>query len=173
MGFHFIQAFTIMIVMPLICSVIDYSRNKKREKWVVITKWLLLWAVGIRSVTAGLVQLVYPRYTAEVIFNLSGDSFYIFIRELGVANIAIGTSAVISFKHKNWRVPIAFISLVFNLFLSLNHIVNFQADVNEAVSLVGDVFVVLGVSVFLFKSYRKKMQFSFSAVSQREIYLRD
>ncbi len=156
MGFHFIQAFTIMILMPTICSFIECLRSKDKAKWIIVAKWILFWTVGVRSLTAGIVQLVYPKYTAELIFNLGGTDFYIFIRELGVANMAIGLAAIISFKCDSWRIPVAFISLIFNLFLSLNHIIHFQAGWNEGVSLVGDLLVVVGLSVFLYKSYNKK-----------------
>lgn len=155
MGFHFIQAVTIMIIMPIVCSLIDIQRKEGSKKWIIITKWFLFWSIGIRSFTAGTVQLIYPKYTAEIIFDLVGNHCYIFIRELGVANIAIGLSAIISFKYADWRIPIAFISLIFYLFLSLNHIVNFQAGFNEIVSLAGDMLVVLVLCVFLVKSNQK------------------
>ena len=66
-----------------------------------------------------------------------------------MANIAIGLSAIISYKLKNWRVPVAFISFIFNLFLSINHIISFQAGFNEAVSLTGDLLIVIVLSIFL------------------------
>jgi hypothetical protein len=154
MGFHFIQAFAIMILLPVICILIDYYSDRKKEKLFLIAKWVLFWSVGIRSFTAGLVQLLNPSYTAEVIFHLSGSEFYIFIRELGVANIAIGLAAIISYKLNNWRVPVAFISLIFNLFLSINHIINFQAGFNQAVSLTGDLLIVIVLSIFLVNSYK-------------------
>jgi len=154
MNFHLVQAATIMIILPLVCITIEYYRNRDVQLWMVAAKWILFWSVGIRSLSAGIVQLVYPEYTAKLIFNLSGTDFYIFIRELGVANIAIGLSAIISFRIVNWRVPVAFISFIFNLFLSANHVLHFQAGFNEAVSLAGDLLVVVALGYFLAKSYR-------------------
>lgn len=155
MNFHMLQIILIMVVMPAICIVIELLRSKSGLSLNVVIKWILFWTVGIRSLSAGLVQLIHPQYTAETIFHLTGNEFYIFIRELGVANTAIGLSAIISFKMINWRVPVAFISFIFNLFLSINHIVNFQAGLNEAVSLGADLFVVVALGSFLMISIRK------------------
>lgn len=141
-----------------ICVEILYRKkkqvaNEKIEIAVIIFKWILFWSVGIRSVSAGLVQLIYPQYTAQNIFELStGTEFYIFIRELGVANFAIGATAIIAVKLRNWRIPAAFISWIFNCFLSINHILHFQAGANELASLGADLFVVVMLSYFLGKN---------------------
>ena len=156
MSFHLIQAASIMIILPLVSICIEYFRNKEVPLWMVIAKWVLFWSVGIRSLTAGIVQMVHPAYTAEIIFHLSGTDYYIFIRELGVANFAIGLSAIISLRKINWRIPVAFISFIFNLFLSANHILNFQAGFNEGVSLAGDLLVVVTLGYFLIRSYRER-----------------
>lgn len=160
MDFHLIQIIVIMVLMPTIFSVVeillrkkDQKTNEKLQIGIVIFAWILFWSVGIRSVSAGLVQLVYPQYTAQTIFELStGTEFYIFIRELGVANFAIGVTAIVSVWIKNWRIPAAFISLIFNTFLSINHILHFQAGGNELASLAADLFVVVMLSYFLIKN---------------------
>lgn len=155
MGFHFMQAVIIMIIMPVICITIELARNKNTQKWTVITKWFLFWAVGIRSLSAGLMQIFNPRYTAEIIFNLKSSDFYIFIRELGAANAAIGLSAIISCKYINWRVPVSFISGLFFGILTIIHIINiinFQADFNEFVSLTCDLLIIIVLSTFVFKT---------------------
>jgi len=151
-----------MVVMPVICIVVEILRSKSSITLSIVIKWVLFWSVGIRSLSAGLVQFIYPQYTAKIIFNLTGTDFYIFIRELGIANTAIGLSAIISFKIINWRVPVSFISLIFNLFLSLNHIINFQAGFNEVVSLIGDLLIVLILSVFLIRSLKRAKIFPFT-----------
>lgn len=155
MSFHLIQAASIMIILPIVSIVIEYFRKKEIPLWLIVAKWILFWSVGIRSLTAGIVQMVHPAYTAEIIFDLSGTDYYIFIRELGVANFAIGLSAIISMKKITWRIPVAFISFIFNLFLSVNHILNFQAGFNEGVSLAGDLLVVAALGYFLIRSYRE------------------
>ena len=157
MEFHLIQILMIMVMMPFIVSISEIIyRNKIGNTYssgTIIFKWILFWAVGIRSVSAGLVQLIYPQYTAQTIFELTnGTDFYIFIRELGVANFSIGVTAIISFWKKLWRYPAAFISLIFNTFLVINHILHFQAGLNELVSLGADIFVVFMLTLFLIKS---------------------
>lgn len=157
MDFHLIQIIVIMLIMPAIFSIMEIvlknkKKNKDKSNWIIIVKWVLFWSVGIRSLSAGLVQLIHPQYTAQAIFELStGQEFYIFIRELGVANIAIGLTAIISVKNISWRIPASFISLIFNLFLSVNHILHFQAGANEFASLGGDLFIVIILSAFLIK----------------------
>ncbi|MFP4163894.1 MAG: DUF6790 family protein [Chitinispirillaceae bacterium] len=170
MDFHLVQILVIMVMMPLTFSTIEMLYRNKRDNasdsGAIIFKWILFWAVGIRSVSAGLVQLIYPQYTAETIFELtSGTEFYIFIRELGVANFAIGTTAIISAGLKDWRLPTAFISLIFNTLLAINHIIHFQAGANQFASLGADFFVVVMLSYFLIKSI-------FKTIEKQEIFSR-
>lgn len=157
MDFHLIQILVIMVLLPIVFTITEIAYKKKQKNTfsigTIIFKWILFWTVGIRSVSAGLVQLVYPQYTAQIIFELtSGSEFYIFIRELGIANFAIGVTAIISVWKIHWRYPAAFISLIFNAFLVINHILHFQAGLNELASLGADLFVVIMLSYFLIKS---------------------
>ena len=68
MGFHFIQAFAIMILLPTICIFVDYYRNRNKEKLFLITKWVLFWSVGVRSLTAGIVQLFFQIIQQKLYF---------------------------------------------------------------------------------------------------------
>ena len=142
MNFHMIQAVLIMVVCPVICFFIEYVKTKQLSYENGI-KWILFWTVGIRSVTAGLMQVVKPEYTAVYIFNMTGTEFYTIIRELGIANFTIGLTAVFSLRIKNWRQPAAFTACIFNLLLVINHCINFQAGINELFSLIFDILVVV------------------------------
>jgi len=147
MNFHFTQALIIMVFLPLISILIDIK--KKGFSFDILIKWILFWTIGFRSVTAGIVQIAFPSYTAKLIFELSGDDFYIVIRELGMANLSIGLVAMLSLKKQEWVNPISLIYITFFSLLSINHIYNFQAGMNELISLIFDVGVVVLLTFFL------------------------
>ena len=149
MLFHFFQGLLIMVVLPLISIMISVRR--KVYSIDVLMKWILFWTIGFRSVTAGLVQLFYPKYTASIIFGLSGDSFYIFIRELGMANISIGLAAMLCIRKNQWITPVTFITGMFYVLLTVNHIINFQAGIEELISLIFDILVLVISGLYLFR----------------------
>jgi hypothetical protein len=63
---------------------------------VLIGKWFTFWAVGMRLFLAGLRQALQPGFTAREIFNVQGEDALPIVRELGLANIAMGTLGLVS-----------------------------------------------------------------------------
>jgi hypothetical protein len=64
--------------------------------WAVVGKWWVFWAVGVRLLSAGIRQILQPRFTSETILGIKGAEVLMVVRELGFANAAIGTVGVAS-----------------------------------------------------------------------------
>jgi hypothetical protein len=62
----------------------------------LVGKWFTFWAVGVRLFVAGLRQTLQPRFTAREIFNLQSDDALPIVRELGLANVSMGTLGLVS-----------------------------------------------------------------------------
>jgi hypothetical protein len=62
---------------------------------VVVAKWYVFWAVGVRLSLAGLRQIVQPGYTAETILGLKGAASLFVVREMGFAK-AMGSIGIAS-----------------------------------------------------------------------------
>src|SRR5665213_1823687 len=79
----------LMLALPLISIVAQIILNdhvRLHGAWylLIVAKWYVFWAVGVRLSLAGLRQIIQPRYTAETILGLKGAEALFFVRELGV-----------------------------------------------------------------------------------------
>ena len=89
----------LMLALPLISIVAqiiltDHVRLHGAWYLLIVAKWYVFWAVGVRLSLAGLRQIIQPRYTAETILGLKGAEALFFVRELGFANVATGSVAI-------------------------------------------------------------------------------
>src|SRR5580698_8772229 len=75
----------------------------------LVAKWFVFWMVGVRLFLAGLRQIVQPRYTAEHILGVKDPDATLIVRELGIANTAIGCIGVASLYFRHWAFPIGLI----------------------------------------------------------------
>ena len=57
----------------------------------LVGKWFTFWGVGARLFLAGLNQVFRPSFTAEEIFEIGDPAVLPIVREIGFANLAIGT----------------------------------------------------------------------------------
>jgi hypothetical protein len=91
----------LMLVLPLISIVAqlmlaDHSALAALSNLAIVAKWYVFWAVGVRLSLAGLRQIFQPRYTAETILGFTGAESLFFVRELGFANISMGSIGALS-----------------------------------------------------------------------------
>ena len=91
----------LMLALPLISIVAqinltDHGALQGASTLLIVAKWYVFWAVGVRLSLAGLRQIIQPRYTAETILGLKGAESLFFVRELGFANVAMGSVGVAS-----------------------------------------------------------------------------
>ncbi len=94
----------LMFVLPIISILIDFWLGKQQfYLWMLIGKWFIFWAIGMRLLTAGLKQTITPSFTAQQIFHISDKKSYAIVRELGFANICFGTVGIISLFVPQWR----------------------------------------------------------------------
>lgn len=106
----------------------------------LIGKWFVFWAVGVRFASAGISQVLNPRYTAETILGLKTSEPWLVVRELGCANFAIGAIALGSILAPNWLAPSAVAGAVFYGLASINHLVTKNRNRLQNVALLSDLF---------------------------------
>lgn len=73
----------------------------------IIAKWYVFWAVGVRLGVAGLRQIFQPRYTAETILGINSEDSLLLVRELGIANSALGSVGLATLFAPSWLLPAA------------------------------------------------------------------
>jgi hypothetical protein len=88
---------------------------------------------------AGVRQTLNPRYTSEVILGLKTSEPWIVVRELGFANIAIGTVALGSMVTGSWLTPGAVVGCVFYGLAGINHLAHGNRNRLQNVAMVSDL----------------------------------
>ncbi len=151
---HMVYVIGVMFVIPAICVAIDYLRKPKEDFLFLFCKWFVFWVIGIRGITAGLMQTLNPAYTAWLL--QTGTDNYVIIRELGGANLSFGVLGIISMFSHNYRKTAALGYAIFLLVASVIHISRLSViELSEITSLVGDLFVV-AIAVMVFAVDKKR-----------------
>jgi hypothetical protein len=71
----------------------------------LVGKWFTFWAVGVRLFLAGASQVFRPQFTLQGILGVKDPGANVIVRELGFANISMGTLGLLSLVYPAWVVP--------------------------------------------------------------------
>jgi hypothetical protein len=102
-------------------------------------KWFVFWMVGARLFVAGLRQIVQPRYTAEHILGVKDPDARLIVRELGIANTAIGGVALASLFFRAWAAPIALVGAIFYALAGINHVTDKHRNKLQRFAMASDL----------------------------------
>jgi hypothetical protein len=145
----------LMLVLPLISIVAqlmlaDHSALAALSNLAIVAKWYVFWAVGVRLSLAGLRQIFQPRYTAETILGFTGAESLFFVRELGFANVSMGSIGALSLLVPSWGKAAALVGALYYGLAGINHCFHKARNKLENVALVSDLFaaVVLAICCF-------------------------
>jgi hypothetical protein len=145
----------LMLALPLISIVAqifltDHGALHAAAYLAVVAKWYVFWAVGVRLSLAGLRQIIQPRYTAETILGFKGAEALFFVRELGFANVAMGSVAIASLFTPAWVTPAAMLGAIYYGLAGIIHCFHKGRNRLENVALVSDLFaaVILATCCF-------------------------
>lgn len=148
-NFHAIFVLTVMIVIPIICTLIEFF-GKKDGFFNLLLKWVIFWTIGIRALTAGFMQFTNPQYTMGLL-SLPVESTII-VRELGFLQFGVGLAAILSMFKKSYLEPVLICHGIFMVGASYLHISRAShIDFGELVSLLGDLLVVTIVIIYFIK----------------------
>ena len=132
---------TFMFVLPLLSIGIEAAVVGLAPVVYLVGKWFVFWSVGIRLFTAGLRQIFQPEYTAQTILGMKSTESLLLVRELGFANVALGTAGILSLFFPTWRLPVALIGGIFYGLAGLNHVLQDHRNPLENVAMASDLFV--------------------------------
>jgi len=110
---------------------------------MLVGKWYVFWAVGLRLFLAGVRQVLQPAYTAREILGLQGDESLTLVRELGFANLALGVLGLASLAEPAWRLGAALAGGIFYGLAGLNHVLQAHRNRLETVAMGSDLFAAL------------------------------
>jgi hypothetical protein len=135
----------LMLILPLVSVLAQLLSGVEgaphaAQIMPVIAKWYVFWAMGVRLFLAGLRQMLQPTYTAQTILGLRGTECLLLVRELGFANLAMGSVGLVSLAVPAWVIPAAMVGGIYYGLAGMNHIRQKHRNKLETVALVSDLF---------------------------------
>ncbi len=134
----------LMLIFPMASIALEvFTRNHGVLTVAIVGKWFVFWAVGVRLLIAGLRQIAQPRYTAETILGVKDPDAILIVRELGFANVAIGSVGVASIFLAGWTSPLAIIGAIFYSLAAVNHVAHKQRNKIQNAAMTSDFFAAV------------------------------
>ena len=136
------------LVLPIASGIVELAAQGG-DPVIVLGRWFLFWGVGTRLLLAGIVQVTRPSFTARDILGTDAGGALHIVQELGFANIAMGTVAVIGAYVPAWYVPAALPGGIFLGQAGLRHVAKAGKGLEERVATWTDLLVAGAMLVFV------------------------
>jgi len=134
----------LMFVFPLSSIAAELLiAHRHADPVLVIGRWFVFWAVGVRLFTAGLRQALGPQFTAREIFGITSREPLVIVRELGFANLSIGLIGLAAVLKPGWVVPAALAGGVFYALAAVQHVAKRGKNRMELWATASGVFIAL------------------------------
>jgi hypothetical protein len=146
---YFLIVAALMLVFPVASIVVETMLGDHGVlSMTVIGRWFVFWSVGVRLLMAGLRQIFQPRYTAETILGIKSSDSLLVVRELGIANAAIGSIGMGSLFFPGWVLPAGMAGAIFYGLAGINHAAHEERNRLQSVAMTSDLFVALVLLAF-------------------------
>jgi uncharacterized membrane protein HdeD (DUF308 family) len=141
-----------MLLLPASAVLIERGQPGALPLMMLIGKWFVFWGVGARLATAGVRQYLQPTFTAKEIFHMKGSEALPLVRELGVANFAVGVVALASLWRPDFTLPLAIVAAIFYGVAGFRHAFEADKSRNEWIAMVSDLFIAAILGSFAITS---------------------
>lgn len=145
---YFSTVVLLLGVLPIGCVLLEAFHGTS-DFLSLVGKWFVFWGVGVRLFLAGLRQTFQPEFTATTIFELSETGASAIVRELGFANIAMGTVGLASLANTYWLVPSAMVGGLYYGLAGVGHMMRQKRNFIEQTALISDLLIFALLGVFL------------------------
>jgi hypothetical protein len=147
---YLVTVLLLMFVLPILSVTLDHFFFYPHASllWLV-GKWFVFWAGGVRLFSARLRQFFQPTFTVEQIFGIRSNDALPFVRELGAANFAVGTVAILSLFKPNFVMPMAIVAGLFYGIAGLRHATDKHRTWNQNLVMVTDLLVFLVLALYV------------------------
>ncbi len=150
---YYVIVILFLVVCPALSVVAEASgASHPVNLLVLIGKWYVFWAVGIRGFTAGVWQVIRPRFTAEEIFRIRNPESHAIVREVGFGNLSMGLLGICSLYRTGWIVPAAVVGGLYYGLAGLGHVFQKGKNAMEQTAMFSDAFAFLVLAAFVVKS---------------------
>ena len=136
--------FLVMMVIPILSIIFEKVLFSSAVPiLLLIGKWFVFWAVGVRLIIAGFKQVVSPEFTAKEVFGAMEKGAQAIVKELGFANFSLGLLGFCSLFIPEWRLPAAIAGGLFFGLAGLGHFVRKNINRKEMLSMLSDFWIFL------------------------------
>jgi hypothetical protein len=146
---YFVMVILLLLVFPLASVAIEAVRSGPNVGYLLLVgKWFVFWAVGVRLLVAGVRQVFQPSFTAVEIFGIHEPKALAIVRELGFANLSMGFLGLCSLWHTQWVVPAAIVGGLYYGLAGLGHVAEKRKNAKEYVAMITDVMASVVLLTF-------------------------
>jgi hypothetical protein len=142
-------AIVILLLLVLPCASVAIQWLAGGHAAPLIGKWFVFWGVGVRLFLAGGRQTIQPRFTAEEIFGIHEIKSHAIVRELGFANLSMGTLGVCVLTRVEWVIPAAIVGGLYYGLAATGHVFQKSKNAKEYFAMISDVFIFAVLAGFL------------------------
>jgi hypothetical protein len=146
---YLINVLVVMLILPVVSIAVECLIHSSIFGWVLIGKWFVFWAIGVRLFTAGIRQVAKPAFTAQEIFHINNEESFVIVKELGFANICIGLVGILSLHNIEWCHLAAIGGGLYFGLAGLQHVIKKPASTNETIALISDVLLFGLMALYL------------------------
>jgi hypothetical protein len=140
----------LMAVLPIGSILIErFAIGNSVDVLLLVGKWFVFWAVGVRQFLAGIRQVVRPQFTSEGIFGIKTKEPWAIVRELGFANLSMGVLGIASIVVGGLTKPSAIVSGLFFGIAGINHCIRKERTFAENVATVSDLLLFAILLLYL------------------------
>ena len=147
---YLLTVLLLTLVLP-VCSILAEALVFKGSTniFLLVGKWFVFWAAGVRQFIAGIRQIARPQFTAEGIFGIRNRDPWPIVRELGFANLSMGVLGVLSIAIGGLIRSAAIVSSLFFGLAGVAHLLRKEKNLSENVAMISDLFLLIVLLVFL------------------------
>ena len=131
----------LLLILPVLSAAVEVMLQHVPFSYLLLGRWLVFWAVGVRLLLAGFIQIVRPRYTADTMLSLDDPVSPFAIRELGFANTAIGIIGTGTLVAPDWSTPATLAGGVFYGLAGIHQVTRRRRNRTQNVAMVSDLIV--------------------------------
>lgn len=151
--FYFVSVLVLLLAAPVISVATEFLLTSgTADLWRLIGIWFTFWGVGVRLFSAGVMQVTRPQFTSASIFGIADPAAGDIVREVGYANLAMGTLGLASLPEPKWLLPAALVGGLYYGLAGVGHALRGNRNAKEQFALVTDFAMFALLAAFVLSS---------------------
>jgi hypothetical protein len=152
---YFASVVLLLLVFPAVSIGTEALRTGHPvASMLLIGKWYVFWAVGVRLFIAGVRQALQPAFTAVEIFEIDDPRALAIVREIGFGNLAMGLLGLLSMWRQDWRLPAGIAGGLYYGLAGVMHLTQPRRNANERIATISDCVASVVLLGFVAASVR-------------------